>query len=165
MVTCFQESALIATLRAEVMLPPVASRAVVLLLATPMSTPAPTPTNPAPTPPAIVIVFILSSAETLTSRPLEAVPARVAWVVTLSRVTPTGTATPTKPAPRETTRPKTFSLEPAWMASPRNVSTPKPPELTVPSEMPLSPLTEPALAVALLPPASVASVSLWRTRT
>jgi len=81
------------------------------LFATPMSTPAPTPTKPAPTPPAIVIVFILSSAEMLTSRPLHTVPARVACVVTFSSVTPTGTATPTKPAPSETTIPKMSSLE------------------------------------------------------
>ena len=85
----------------------------------PISTPAPTPTKPAPMPPAIVSDVKESSAEMFTApSALEIEPPSYASVLTVSSVTPTGTATPTKPAPTAITRPKTFSLEKAWTATP-----------------------------------------------
>ena len=70
-------------------------------------------------PPAIVSDVNKSSAEMLTAPWADEIaPPSKAFVLTVRRVTPTGTATPTKPPPTAMTRPKTFSLEDAWTATP-----------------------------------------------
>ena len=118
----------------------------------PMSTPTLTPTKPAPMPPASVKDLKASSAATSTfwfepgvSEPLTVEFASMnALTSSLWRiVTPTGMATPTKPAPTLSARPKMFSLEWAWTARPwkpptgRRSSVPRGLE---PFEMPLSAL-------------------------
>ena len=80
----------------------------------------------------------------------------------VTRVTPTGTPTPTKPAPMAMTIPKMFSLERAWTTTPWRLPNPKPESLTVPFETP--PRLVPPVALAVRVPAASACTCFVKSR-